>query len=274
MQKRGSYQKRLLEIVETLLEGSSASQIHESIHHWVVEMRSSTRSLTLDDILWGSFVISLTDSVFYENEAYLQDIRELLLGHIPRNRFTAVFTEDYQLYFTRDEAEWYEHLLKMVDFLLMIPFAKLHQAIGPALQNQERWETILEQIPEAAQIELLEQDYEQRKERLEKMVRKSSIPENVGDEAIYHLVLREVTFILAEIWVVPATARAGYPILGGPHSDFRGAELYQFPDMTEHIMWAKRVLEALRKEGSVLIFSWRLHKALPPDNDVLFLSLR
>jgi hypothetical protein len=276
MQRKGSYQKRLLEAVETFLEGSSTSQTqaHDSIQRWVAEMQSLTRNLTLDDILWGSFVIALTDSVFYESEAYLQDTRELLLGHASRNRFTAVFTEDYHPYFTMDEVEWYEHLLGMIDFLTMIPFDRLHQAIDPALQNKERWETILERIPEAVQIEKLEQDYEQRKARLEKIAGKSPAPENVGDESIYHLVLREVTFILAEIWVVPAAARAGYPILGGPHSDYRGAELYQFPDMTEYIMWAKRVLGALRKEGSVLIFSWRLHKALPPDNDVLFISLR
>lgn len=270
------YQERLLKAVVAFLEGTPAAQAqaHDLIQRCVAEKRNSTGSMTLDDIMWESFVIALTDSVFYESEEFLRDTRELLLGHASRTRFTAVFTVDYRSHFTGDEIAWYEHLLAMVDFLTAIPFARLHEVIYPARQKKERWETIRERIPEAVQIETLEQDYEQRKASLEEIAARSPAPEQVGDETIYHLVLREVTSILAEIWVVPAAAYVGYPILGGPYSNVRGANEHQYPNMMEHVAWAKKVLGALSKEGGELLFSWRLHKGSSSDPGVLFLALR
>jgi hypothetical protein len=276
MQKRWNYQKRLLEAVEAFLDETPEvqTQAHADIQHWVAEARNSAESMTLDDIIWGSFVIELTDSVFYENKTYLRDTRELLLGRDRRNRFTALFMGDCRSYFTVDEVAWYDHLLGMVDFLVAIPFVRFHEVIYPEFQNKERWETIRERVPEAAQVEKLEQDYEQRKVRLEEIAAKSPVPEDAGAESIYHLVLREVTSILAEIWVVPVAAYVGYPILGGPHSNFRGAGENQYPNMTEQIVWAKRVLEALSNEEGELLFSWRLHNVSSTDLTMLFVSLR
>ena len=56
-------------------------------------------------------------------------------------------------------------------------------------------------IPKIVQLEMIEEEYQRRKDIIKAIYAKCPSPNNIGDEKIYHLVLREVTSLLLEIEV-------------------------------------------------------------------------
>ena len=229
--------------------------------------------VTLNDIIWGAFIQALTDSVFYESEQFLRQTQQTLQGHSPGNIARTVFKEDYRVYFTREEEQWYAELMSLLDFILTTPFAKIHEATYQAWQNKATWATIRPTLPEAVQAGKIDEEYLQRKALIEDISARSLLPEDVGDEQIYHLMLREVTSILTAIRVGHAGIVFGYPVLDGAYTDYRSSLSSQFErvDMTERLFWAKKSLDALAGKEELFI-SWRLSKASTFDGDMLLVS--
>jgi hypothetical protein len=225
--------------------------------------------VTIDAIIWGFFIVALTDSVYYEDEDFLQETRALLLGHSSWNAARrAIFSDDYRVYFTPDEAEWYAQLLSMLDFLMAIPFAQIHEVTHQVRQNAET------NILEIAQAEKIDDEYRRRKVVIEDLAARSPSPENVGDEKIYHLVLREVTDILTAIRAGKAAVYFGYPVFEGTYSVYGGLQSSkpQPLDMTQRLVQARRLLDAIAGKGDLFV-SWRLNKAPTFNSDVLLISL-
>lgn len=277
MARRILYRKQLLKAVEAFLEGTPSSlvQAHRIIHRCYVDINSEAKRATLDDIVWHFFVVALTDSVFYENIRFLQETRQKLLGHSSSTISSiAIFGNDYRGDFTADEAEWYAQLMSMLNFLMEIPFAQMHEATAQARRDKETWASMCANIPEVARAEQIDQEYEQRKSLIEDISVKSPCPENVGDEKIYHLVLREVTGFLTTIRAGRTAVYFGYPALDVGYTDYRSSRPSPRDptDATENLTWAKKSLDAIAGKESLFI-SWRLSKATTFGSDVLFVSM-
>lgn len=272
-----SYRKQLLQAVEAFLEGTPSALIRAQriIRRSSTALFNEEKALTLDWIVWERFFSKLTDSVFYEDEEFLRETWEMLLGHSSQNIASQVFSEDLRSCFTTDEAEWYDQLVAMVDFILTIPFAKLHEATYQAWLNVETRATMRAQIPEVIQAEKLEEEYQERKALIKSIYARCPSPNNIGDEKIYHLVLREVTSLLLEIEVGKMAAYLGYPILKGFLLETDGAT--SFPpkrvDITEGLLWATRMLNAISEKGGILFISCRLGNAPTFNGDILLISL-
>jgi len=267
MSRRTVYRRQLLRAVEAFLEGTASSRARAQriIRRCHTAIRSEAAEATLDWLMWEFFIAALGDSVYYESESYLQETRDLLLGHSSANIARVVISEDFRAVFTADEAEWYAQLLSMAEFVTTIPFAKVHQATFATWQHRIPWSTMRATIPEVEQVEEIEADYRRRKQMIEAIAATSPAPENMGDEKIYHVVLREVTSLLAGIRIGRPIIRYGYPT---PDIPYRGDDL----DMLESVKWTKRALAALAGEGT-LFLSCRFSKAATFGADVLLLSL-
>ena len=271
------YRKQLLQVVEAFLEGnpSADKRALRIIHRVRRTLHTEEKALTLDWIVWTLLFVKLSDSVYYENKAFLQETREIVLGHSSQSIASQVFSEDLRSCFTIDEAEWYDQLVAMVDFILTIPFAKLHEATYQAFINRESEEEMRSHIPEIVQVGIIEEEYQRRKCSIEAIYAKCPSTINIGDEKIYHLVLREVTSLLLEIEVGKKAALLGYPILKGFLLETDGATSFppKYVDITEGLLWATRMLNAISEKGGVLFISCRLGSAPTFDGDMLLISL-
>ena len=278
MPKKILYRRQLLQAVEAFLEGTPSSRMRAQrrIQRCYVDINSEAKRATLDDIIWSFFIVTLTDSVFYEDKDFLQETRNMLLGssYSPSSSRKIVFGDDYRVSFSADEMEWYIQLVSMVDFMLKVPFEQIYQATEQSRQRNEPWTTMRRSIPEAARAEQIDEEYMQRKMLIEEISSRSLFPENIGDEKIYHLILRVGTDLLANMRVGKAAAYFGYPTFEAAYTDYRNS-LSSGPkrvNAMESIQWAKRCLDAIAGKGDLFI-SWRLSKAATFDADALLIFL-
>ena len=280
MPRRIRYRRRLLQAVDAFLEGTPSSLVRaqDIIQRCDAALHSDAKEATLDQIIWDLFIRTLGDSVFYQNEAYLREAQKILLGHSSQSIARTGISEDFRSHFTLDEAEWHAQLMSLADFLIGIPFAEIHEATYQVWQSKDTWATMRKVIPEAIQAEKVEAEYRQRKSSIEAIAAQCPPPEDIGDEKIYHLVLREVTNLLTGIAVGGPAVYCGYPILAGPFTAYGdatdlapGISAYVL-NMSESLVWAKRALEALIGKGGLLI-SCRLSTASTFDADMLIITL-
>lgn len=255
MSRNISYRSQLLQAVDAFLEGTPASfthaqQIIAQSHH---ELYTEAKVSTLDQVFWDFFIGPLTDSLFYEDRAYLQEMQRMLLGDASHISLRMSIGEDFRPEFTEDETAWYAQLLDMVEFLLHIPFEQIHQATSAARQQRDTWMKVRRTIPAVIQAQELEKEYRQRKDAIEAIAARTPPPKNIGDEKIYHLVLREVTLAVIGIHVDEPAIHFGYPI---PRPPFRGPDI----DLSESIAWSKRALDALSGKGGIFT-TWCLSSA-------------
>ncbi len=255
MPKRIIYRRQLLQAVEAFLEGTSSSRVRAQriVQRCSAALDNEAKEATVDRIIWNPFVVRLTDSVFYENEVYLREAREILRGQSLQNLARTGISDDFLPYFTGEETEWYVQLLNMVDFLMTIPFAQIHKATFQDWQKRDTWATMRQVIPEAIQAEVIEEEYQRKKALIEAVSARTPPLVNIGDEKIYHLVLREVTALVTGISVGGPAVYYGYPVPSAPYSGYS-------LDMSESVRWSKRALEVLSGNGGLFI-SWRLSKA-------------
>ncbi|HEU5230021.1 MAG TPA: hypothetical protein VFU49_19530 [Ktedonobacteraceae bacterium] len=280
MPRRISYRRRLLEAIEAFLQGTPVSLTHaqQIIKQCYDEIHTEAKEATLDRLFWSSFIVRLTDSLFYEDKTYLQETYHMLLGDAPPISTRSIVCDNFRSKFTTDEVEWYTHLFSMVDFIDAVPSTKIHEATFSAWRDKATWAKTREIIPEAIQVEEIEKEYQQRKERIETMMAHSPAPKNVGDETIYHLALQEVTLVLAGLSIGRAAVYYGHPMLDGSYSSYgKATELapgifVRVLDMTRSVQWSRRVLEALAGQGGLFI-TWRLIKAATFDADILQVSM-
>src|SRR5712692_1299735 len=163
------YRRQLFRAVDAFLEGTPSARVRAQriIQRCHVAIRNEAKEATLDQIIWDYYVTPLTDSEYYESEAYLLETRELLLGQSSQNIARTILSEDFRPSFTADEAEWHAQLLSMVDFLRAIPYAKIHEATFQAWQRRDTWATTRTGIPEAVQADEAEAEYQRRKALIE-----------------------------------------------------------------------------------------------------------
>lgn len=277
MSQKIIYRKELLRAVDAFLEGTSASlaQAHRIIQRCYAAMQFG-EEVTLNDIIWDSFVRELTDSVFYTSETFLREAREMLLGHASQPIARTIFGNDYRPFFTTDEEQLYSQLISLLDFIAAVPFAAIHEATHEAWLNKATWATVRPTLPEAAQAEQIDEEYWQRKALIEEIAARSLPSEDVGEEKIHRLVLREVTNILTALRVGLAAISSGYPALDAPYTDYRVTTLstsaiIERIDATESLSWARKALDAISGKGT-LFLSWRLSKAPTFDGDLLIVS--
>jgi len=145
-----------------------------------------------------------------------------------------------------------------------IPFEQIHQATSAARQQRDTWMKVRRTIPEVIQAQELEKEYQQRKDAIEAIAVRTPPPKNIGDEKIYHLVLRVVTLVVTSIQVDEPAIHFGYPILRPPYC---GLEL----DLSDSIAWSKRALDALAGEGGIFT-TWCLSSAPGFGADLLVVT--
>lgn len=64
------YRRQLLRAVDAFLEGTPSAHVRaqRSIQRCQVAIGNEAKEATLDQLIWGSFIRALTDSVYYESE--------------------------------------------------------------------------------------------------------------------------------------------------------------------------------------------------------------
>ncbi len=271
------YRQQILRAVDAFLEGTPASiaQGQRIINHCHAALRTNAQRSTLDGLIWDSYAYPLTDSVYFMSQGYLQEIRQILCG-LPsaKGRDNIFITRDFRPFLTADEAEWYALLLDMLTFIQNIPFAQIAEATAKARAHNISAYVIMETISEAMPLKKATDTYTQKKKAIEALAASIPPPEQVGDETIYRLVLREVTDLLIAIDIRLSALYAGHPRPLPPYSsdgddlDRDGADT----DMSEALKWAKRVLDALSGKGT-LFLSWKLARAASFDADLLLICL-
>lgn len=246
MPQKIAYQQQLLRAVHAFMkeDASSLLQAHLIIQRCLKALNTEEKLATLDDIVWGFFIRSLNDSVFFENREFLQKVLDWLHGNDAATSIKAIFYEDYRPSFQEMEAEWYHQLLHLAKFLTDIPYTKIQEATALARQNNVPWETMCQMVPEAARAELLEEEYERRKSSIQSIIDKIHYSHPIGDEKMYQMVLRNVTDMLLEMRVGKAAVYSGVPVLDGSYSIF-GDSASPWIDGTATIHWATQLLEGL-----------------------------
>ena len=279
MPKNTNYRKQLLLAIEAFLEGTPASRVraHDKIQRCSLELESEDKKWPCDQLLWSSLFKELSDSVFNENDAFLQETRELLMGRSSRALARTVLTADYRIYFTPDEMEWYSQLLDLIDFIRAVPFKHIHEATGQFWRDRTVWAKMSKLIPEASQAKELEEMYLHKKVHIENVSARCVIPESMGNEKIYQIVLREVTDLIAGLDIGSSAVFFGYPIIGTPYSAY-GDELAlpakagEFPlNATNSLFWSKQVLEALAGNGGLFAL-WHVRRGATLGNDTIIIS--
>jgi hypothetical protein len=189
----------------------------------------------------------------------LREVREILRGHAPQLIGRVGFHQDFRGSFTADEVEWYAQLVSCIEFLSAIPFASIHEATFAAWQNEDLRATLHTTIPEAALAEELEAEYQRRKAAIEEVAARCPSPEQMGDETISHLVLREISSVLTSLSVGRAAVICGYPMLDAPYTAY-GESTLLAPGIEMYVFNMSEQLHCLSQSPTF-------------DADVLFISL-
>lgn len=231
--------RTLLAAVDGFLEASPASLA--KAHRLVARCYHARRYTSLDEVVWGPLIMELTDSVFYEDRPTLHRYRALLAEGTPEiHRVYLNF--DFRPDFTAVERVWYESVLDLLDFLGGFPFPEMDSAL---------------------------RQYERRMAEIEQSMRQSPPPKRLGEEMIYHLILREVSAILLHVDLRYALLRSTHLVPRAPYSSMPpqpevGRD--DMPDIAGDLDWARRALGSIVEQGWLLL-TWQV----TPDHYLLSL---
>lgn len=225
------YRRSLLAVVEAFLESTPASLA--KAHRMVRRLEAARQFTTLDTLVWSGFISELTDSLFYQDPTYLAELRTLLLHGSP-DIHRAYLRYDYRPDFTVVEGAWHEQLSRLGELLQSAPFADASVAI---------------------------EEYQRYVNAIEALAAQASAPRHVGDEQVYHFILREVSATLTTIDLRHALLNVGWLIPNAPYTvfppDWARREFDRLPDLGEQVAWARRALRALVAEGW-LCLTWQV----------------
>jgi hypothetical protein len=222
--------RTLLAAVDDFIEASPAALA--KAHRLVARCYDARRSFTLDDVVWDGIIMALTDSVFYEHLPTLREYRALLAVGSPEIR-RAYLNFDFSPDFTPEERAWLGKLNDLLDFLGGFPFPDRDAAL---------------------------QEYERRVEEIKQSMLQSPPPKRLGDETIYHLILREVSTILINVNLRYSLLRSTHLVPRAPYSSFppqpdEGRD--DTPDISGDLDWARRALRSIVEQGWLLL-TWRV----------------
>jgi len=230
---RVNFRRTLLAAVDAFLEGTPASIEHAK--RLLERCRAARQFTILDAIVWGHMISSLSDSLYYKHVPTLQEFYTLLTeGSTEVHR--AYLNFDFRDQFDHVEQVWYAELWDMLDFFQGFPFDD---------------------------AELARADYERRKLRITQYALHSPPPALLGDEMIYHFIMREVTEITTNIALSPAFIVPARMIPGGAYSSFPPRPRIPYhrldvePDPRESLEWARKALRSIVEDGWILI-TWQV----------------
>jgi hypothetical protein len=232
--RRVNFRRTLLAAVDAVLEGAPSSL--EKAHRLVDRWYAARQFTNLDEIVWGHMISSLTDSLFYESPPMLREYRSLLAKG-SANVHRAYLNFDFRDQFDQVEQAWYAELWEMLDFFEGFPFED---------------------------AELSRADYERRKLRIIQLALQSPPPARLGDEMVYHFIMREVTEITTSIGLSPRLMAQGRMVPVGRYSAMPSAMPPQTddwlegePDPSEGLEWARKALRSIVEQGWMLI-TWQV----------------
>ncbi len=166
------YRGQLLEAVQAFLEGTPDA---EDRGRHIVHACPARKHFTLDAITWGSIISMLTDLLFFRDAEYLRELQRFLSG------------------------ESWELKRGMIDYNFLPFMDEGERACAEMLQ---RLVVLLEGFSEALASQGLD-DYVQQCVQLQDQARAmfAALPrlEHIGEETLYHFILREAESLLVNI---------------------------------------------------------------------------
>jgi hypothetical protein len=228
MARHVNYRRSLLAAVDAFLEQTPQSLARA--HRLVRACNKSLKPFTLNNITWGPTVSTLRDSLYFENPAYLSNLRTVLReGSQTIHR--VYMRRDFRADLTTEEQEWLVELWELLAFLRRFP---------------------------ALEVQSATVEYEERSARVVAAQGRASTPTALGDEKLYHLLLREVTVILTGINLQQSLRRYRYLVPAAPYSWLDDTEARQMePDVSLNVTWASNALRAISGEYQLLM-TWQV----------------
>lgn len=243
MPKPLDYRRLLLTIVDAYLDPADVSHIRADRFVSRLYHDPRRRLQTIDDLVWGGLVSQLTDSLFSEDRGYLYQTRETLKHGSPELH-RAYLSYDFRPDFTAVERDWHAQLCQLAAWLQTSPF--------PQLQR----EPLPHGVESAARSE-----YERRVQAIAALSARTPPPAQVGEETLYHFVMRTAEAVLAGInpW---DTARYGYLAAAVPYTAYHWnpadpADRFRPIDADTSVARAGRALQALTLHGWVWM-TWQV----------------
>jgi hypothetical protein len=228
--RRVNFRRTLLAAVDAFNEGTPTSIA--KAHRLVQRCDAARQFTTLDEIVWGGIISSLSDSLFYEYAPALLKFRTLITkGSNEVHR--AYLNYDFRDDFTQVEQDWYARLREMLDFFDDFPFRDVKVSIA---------------------------EYKRRTLEIERLASQSPPQARLGDEMIYHFILREVTEITTTIGLSPPLLARGRIVPVGEHSAMPPQTddwLEGQPNPRESLKWARKALRSIVEDGWMLI-TWQV----------------
>jgi hypothetical protein len=219
-----------LAAVDAYLEASPNSLT--KARRFVARCDQACPSFTLGNIVWGSFIHELGDSLFYEDPAFLGDLRTVLSAG-SQEIYRTYLNYDFAWVLTPHERAWLETLSEMLEFLERYPFADTDAPL---------------------------QEYARRVDAITPMMRLSPPPQRREDETIYHLILREVSAILTAVDLRYSLLRSTHLTPGSPYASYPPqprSGRKQMPDISADLDWTRRALLSLQEQAWLLV-TWQV----------------
>lgn len=238
MLERADYRSLLLTIVDAFLEGTPASLARaHSLKDILLRFHDRKPwTTTLDDMVWGDYVLMLSDSVYYRSEEFLRETRTLLAQGSP-DFHRAYLNYDCRPVFTPAEQEWLDHLLHLLTLL-------------------QQWR--------ATTSENLTEEYNRHVAAIAALSPHTHPPTVSGDETLHHYVLRHVSEVLTHIDLRASVLLARRLTPTAPCTLFGNDDTYHphkhrldMPDATTSVEWADRALRAITHRGWMFI-TWQV----------------
>lgn len=224
------YRHHLLSAIEAFLAGTEET---EQQGDRIVQGCPTPRPFTIDNVVWGSLLSQLKDSLIQQDSEYLSTLHQFLLGE-SCDVMQGVLSYDFRPVMESEVRECYEALRELIALLEGFPDAYMHGAMDDFVlkytRGQRNAEFALRSLPSM---------------------------DHWGDETLYILVLREVGAFVGR--VEPAMSmQVGRLVLGFPGVQvFAPRHAYDTPDVSSVVWWARRALAALAGEDSLLL-TWRI----------------
>lgn len=244
MTKPLNYRRRLLAIVDALMDPSTAS--HGRAHRLIKRLYQDPRrnSLSIDDLVWHWLLNKLSDvSLTTDPQASLREIRETLMHGSPMLH-RAYLSYDYRPDFTEAERDWHARLTELASWLLSMPFPV--QARGPLPEDDET-------TPQA--------EYERRVRAIRMLAEQTPPPTHLGEETLYHFILRTADATLTSI-NPNGTIRTGYLVAASPYTEYhwdpaQPSAPHRPPDAGASVDWATHALRAVTMRDWVWL-TWQI----------------
>jgi hypothetical protein len=235
------YRQSLLRAVLAFLDSTPES---ERLGDQIVQSCPRPPAFTLDDIVWGSILSILRDSVFQQDTGYLHYLQRILSG-ASQELMRGVVNYNFRPYMSEHEWACYEALVAIVALLENFPDKPTPNDIAEYtrlyLHVRENTLHALDSLPPV---------------------------KRVGDETIYHLALREIGSLMTNFDMNLLATHAlshlaqGFPVV----QVYASKHVLDIPNASGAVDWARRALGSLVGQDWIWL-TWQI------SNNVVLFSL-